>query len=114
MTATTANISLDFADVYFKAISTYAVNELTAGYVLEWDGVSTINDFAKEDVDFFGGNYYLITAVGTSYNLDEMETEFSITVMNYQGQEYTFKLTETNAEEIRINRSRQTYGNGPK
>lgn len=114
MASTAANVNLDFSDVYFKRSSTYEVSELTAGYVLEWDGVDMLSEAAKEDVHYFGNTYYLITAVGTSYNVDEMETEFAITVMNSDGQEFTFRIAPENVQELRLNRSRQAYGNGPK
>lgn len=113
MTATATAISLDFSDAYFKSSSSYLVSELTAGYVLEWSGVDDINEAAKERVHFFGGSYYLITAVGTSYDVEEMETSFSITVMNGDGQEFTFTIAANAVVDMRVNRSRQPYGKGP-
>lgn len=114
MTAAAPTMELNFADVYFKSSETFEVSDLTAGYVLEWSGVDTINEASIEDVNFRGGSYYLITAVGTTYNVQEMESEFTLTVMAVDGQEFTFRIAEENLPELRVHRSRQRYGNGPK
>lgn len=114
MTASAPTMDLDFADVYFKSSSSYEVAELTAGYVLDWSALDTINEASIEDVNFRGGNYYLITAVGTTYNVEEMEVEFNLTAMAVDGQEYTFRIADENLYELRVNRSRQPYGKGPK
>lgn len=117
MTAQTISaptMDLDFSDVYIKGGNQYEVSELTAGYVLEWSAVDTINEASIEDVIFRGGNYYLITAAGTVYNVEEMAVEFVLTVMAVDGQEFTFRIADENLYELRVNRSRQPYGKGPK
>lgn len=110
---TTTTVSLDFSDVYIKGGSQYRVGDLTAGYVVDWDAIDVFGDFSKNPV-YLTGSYFLITAVSTVYNIEEMEVEFRVSVMNADGQETTYVMSLNAVEDMNVNRSRQMYGNGPK
>lgn len=112
--ATQPTISLDFSDVYVKWNGSYGTDELPAGYVIEWEAADKLAD-ASIDPNAFSGysNYYLIIASGTEYDLFEGESFYKISLMDENGNVQILTLTEDAAMEIRVNRSRQRYGNGP-
>lgn len=112
MTAAAATMSLNFDDAYFKSTSQYLVSELTAGYVLDWSALDYINEAGAGNV-YANGSYFLITAAGTVYNVEEMKVEFVLTVLDKEGQEFTYRVPEEALADFYVNRSRQPYGKGP-
>lgn len=108
--------SLDFSDVYIKWNGCYDLSALTAGYVLEYDAVDTLSEASINPEDFTGwSSYYLIVESGTYFDLFEDATFHKIVVMDADGRINTITLPDNAAtQDIRVNRSRQTYGKGPR
>lgn len=106
-------ISLDFSDVYVKWNGSYGIDDLPAGYVLEWDDANKLAEATAEGSLTHYSSHYLIMSSGTQYDLERMETFFRIVLMTDEGVVQTLDLPKEKAYGLRVNRSRQTYGNGP-
>lgn len=109
----TTAISLDFSDVYVKWNGSYGIDDLPAGYVLEWDDANKLAEITAEGSLSHYSSHYLIMSSGTQYDLEWMETFFRIVLMTDEGVVQTLDLPQEKARGLRVNRSRQTYGNGP-
>ena len=105
-----SNLSLDFSDVPFDEHRTYGIKDWIPGHLLDADVRSQFLYYAKNSPAPIFGEAFLITSISSEYDLDTMDTAYTIVLMDEDGAISSHFISLWDIRKIHTRRSIRMYG----
>lgn len=105
-----SNLSLDFSDVPFDEHRTYGIKDWIPGHLLDADVRSQFLFYAENCPAPIFGEAFLITSISSEYDLDAMDTTYTIVLMDTDGAISSHLISLWNIRKIHTRRSIRMYG----
>jgi hypothetical protein len=105
-----SNLSLDFSDVPFDNHRSYGVDDWVAGHVIDADSLTYFIHYAKNIPAPIFGEAFLIASILNEYDVDDMDTTYTVQLMDAEGSPAVYVFSRKDIRKIHIRRSVRLYG----